>query len=323
MKAAIAIVLALLLAAPAVLSDFHIYLLSQSLLWGVFALSMGLLLGYLGEINLGQAAFVAISAYLSTLLRSQLGLSFWLAAPVTLVVLMLIAAAVGFITLRLRGPYFVLVMLGFGEVVRLIIANWQDVTNGMLGLRNIPPPESLPFLDFGTRFGFYYLLLATVVVSAAGLRVLVRSPLGRILVAIREDEILAEFSGAAIMRSKVIALTISALVAGLGGLLIGPFLTVLSPGQFTVFASVDMIVMVVVGGVGTLAGPLIGAVFLTYIPETFSFLAELRPILMGGLLIVVTMFIPGGLLGLVQMVSRRLRGGRQGTLPTQEASSAS
>jgi branched-chain amino acid transport system permease protein len=283
--AAVALLLAALLALPPLLGDFQVFLLTQSLLWGIFALSMGLLLGYLGQINLGQAAFVAIAAYVSTIL---------------LLVVVLVAVGVGLITLRLRGPYFVLVMLGFGEIVRLVIANWQDVTGGMVGLRSIPAPEPLFGLGFGTRLGFYYLVLATLAAATLGLFGLVRSRLGRVLVAIREDEVLAEFTGAPIMRSKVTALAISAFVAGLGGLLIGPFLAVLSPGQFTVFGSVDMIVMVVIGGAGTLAGPLLGAFFLTYAPEAFGALRDLRPILMGGLLIAVTLFLPGGLVGVLK-----------------------
>ena len=295
------VVLVLLVALPPFVGEFQVFLLTQSLLWGIFALSMGLLLGYVGLINLGQAAFVALAAYGSTVLRAQLGFSFWLAAPVTLAAVVAVAVLVGLIVLRLRGPYFVLVMLGFGEVVRLVIANWQDVTGGMVGIRGIRAPEPILFLHFGTRLGFYYLVLATVAAAMFGLLFLVRSRLGRVLVAMREDEVLAEFAGAPVMRSKVAALAISAFVAGLGGLLIGPFLSVLSPGQFTVFASVDMIVMVVVGGAGTLAGPLLGAVFLTYVPEALGFLRDVRPILMGGLLIAVTLYLPGGLLGLVTL----------------------
>jgi branched-chain amino acid transport system permease protein len=305
MKIAIAVVAALLLALPPALSEFQIFLLTQSLLWGIFALSMGLLLGYVGQINLGQAAFVALGAYISTVLRLQLGLSFWLAAPITLLLVVLVAVGVGLITLRLRGPYFVLVMLGFGEIVRLLIANWQDVTGGMVGLRGIPAPEGFGFVQFGSRLGLYYLVLATAALCTIGLAGLVRSRLGRVLVAIREDEVLAEFAGAPLMRSKVTALAISAFVAGVGGLLLGPFLTVLSPGQFSVFASVDMIVMVIVGGAGTIAGPLVGAVFLTYVPEALSFLRDYRPILMGGLLVLVTMFLPGGLIGSLHTVLRR------------------
>lgn len=305
MKAAAGLALLLLLiAVPPLLGEFQVFLLTQSLIWGIFALSMGLLLGYLGQINLGQAAFVAMAAYISTVLRMQLGMSFWLASPITLFATVAIAVLVGLITLRLRGPYFVLVMLGFGEVVRLIIANWQDVTGGMVGLRGIAAPEPVFFLHFDTRLAFYYLVLATAAASTLSLLGLVRSRLGRVLVAIREDEVLAEFAGAPIMRSKVTALAISAFVAGLGGLLIGPFLSVLSPNQFSVFASVDMIVMVVVGGAGTLFGPLLGAGFLTYVPEAFGFLRDVRPILMGGLLIAVTLFLPGGLLGVFSVLGR-------------------
>jgi branched-chain amino acid transport system permease protein len=299
-------VAALLLLAPPLLGDYQVYLLSLTLLWGILALSMGLLLGYVGEINFGQAAFVAISAYVSSLLRIKLDWSFWLAAPVALLAVVVVAALIGLITLRLRGPFFVLVMLGFGEIVRLIIANWPDLTNGPLGLRPIAPPESLFGIDFGSKLGFYYLVLATLALSTAALARLVRARTGRMLVAVREDEVLAEFVGIPVMRYKVIGLCVSAFVAGLGGLLIGPFLTVLSPGQFSIFASVDMVVMVMVGGVGTLAGPLLGAVFLIYVPELLSFTRELRPAMMGLLLILVTMFMPGGLLGAVKAASARL-----------------
>lgn len=295
------------------MGDYQIYLLSLTLLWAIMALGMGLLLGYIGEVNFGQAAFVAISAYVSTLLRLKLGWSFWQAAPVALAAVVLAAALVGMVTLRLRGPFFVLVMLAFGEIVRLVLANWQDMTNGPLGLRQIPPPEPLLGLRFDTKLGFYYLILATLVITLVALARLVRSRTGRMFVAVREDELLAEFSGIPLMRHKVIALCISAFVAGLGGLLMGPFLTVIAPGQFSMFASVDMVVMVIVGGVGTLAGPLLGAVFLIYVPELLSFTREMRPAMMGILLILVTLFMPGGLLGFFKpwfqraTILRRLR----------------
>ena len=297
---------AVLAAAAPFLGDYQVYLLSLTLLWGILALGMGLLLGYIGEVNFGQAAFVGISAYVSTLLRLKLGWSFWAAAPVALAATVLCAALVGTITMRLRGPFFVLVMLGFGEIVRLILANWQDVTNGPLGLRQIPPPEPVFGISFDSKLSFYYLVLATLAVVLIGLLRLVRSRTGRMFVAVREDELLAEFSGIALMRHKVIALCISAFVAGLGGVLMGPFLTVLAPSQFTIFASVDMVVMVIVGGVGTLAGPLLGAVFLIYVPELLSFAREMRPAMMGLLLILVTLFLPGGLLGLLRPRLARL-----------------
>ena len=294
------IAFALLAAIAPLLGDYQVYLLSLTVVWGTLALSMGLLLGYVGEINFGQAAFVAIAAYASSLLRLKLGFNFWLAAPIALALVMAIAAAVGVITFRLRGPFFALVTLAFGEIVRLIIANWQDLTNGPLGLREIRPPESILGINFGGKLGFYYLALAVLGACTAALARLVRARTGRLLVAVREDSILAEFAGVHVMRQKVIGLSVSAVVAGLGGVLIGPFLTVLSPAQFSIFASVDMVVMVVVGGIGTLAGPLIGAVFLIYVPELLSFTRELRPVMIGALLIVMTMFMPGGILGLLQ-----------------------
>jgi branched-chain amino acid transport system permease protein len=308
---------ALLVVVPPFMAEYHVYLLSLTLLWGIFALSMGLVLGFIGEINFGQAAFVAIAAYASSLLRLKLGFSFWAAAPVALALVVGLAALVGLITLRLRGPFFALVTLGFGEIVRLIITNWQDLTNGPLGLRPIAPPEPLFGLRFDSKIGFYYLVFATLCVSLLALSRLISARSGRMMIAVREDEVLAGFVGIAVLRHKVIGLCFSALVAGMGGLLIGPFLTLLAPGQFDLFASVDMVVMVVVGGVGTLAGPLIGAVFLVFMPEALSFARELRPVMMGGLLIIVTIFLPGGVIGLLRHALTRLssrQGGRLAVL---------
>ncbi len=304
-RIAAAVVLAGLLLIPPALDSYQVYLLSLTLVWSLLALSMGLLVGFVGEINFGQAGFVGIAAYVSSLLRIDFGISFWLAAPVALAAVVLVAALIGVITLRLRGPFFVLVTLAFGEIVRIVLANWQDVTNGPIGLRGIAPPEGLFGIDFAGKLAFYYLALVVTVATSVALAVIVRSRTGRLLVALREDELLAAFVGVAVMRQKVIGLCISAVVAGLGGVLIGPLLSVISPGQFTIFASVDMLVMVIVGGVGTLSGPLIGAVFLVYVPEVVQFAHEYRPVLMGALLILATMFLPGGLVGLMRaMVAR-------------------
>lgn len=311
MTRATVIALAVLALLAPVLGEYQIYLLTLTLLWGILALGMGLVLGYAGEVNFGQAGFVAISAYASTLLRTHLGLSFWAAAPIAIALVVACAALVGTITMRLRGPFFVLVMLGFGEIVRLVLSNWQSMTNGPLGLRQIAPPEPVLGLAFDSKLGFFYLVLAVLAVATLALARLVRSRTGRLFVAAREDEVLAEFVGVPLMRSKVTALCIGAFVSALGGLLLGPFLTVLAPAQFSLFASVDMVIMVVVGGVGTLAGPLLGAVFLIYVPELLSFSREMRPVLMGVLLILVTLFMPGGLIGGLRPILARLAGARR------------
>lgn len=283
---------------PPFLDSYQVYLLSLTLVWALLALSMGFLLSHVGDINFGQAGFAGIAAYVSTLLRIETGLPFWLAVPIALLAVVATAAALGAITLRLRGPFFVLATLAFGETVRIVLTNWQDVTRGPIGIRDIAAPEGFLGLDFGSKLGFYYLALATVALALGGLAYTMRSRTGRLLAAVREDELLASFAGIALMRQKVIGLCVSALVAGLGGVLIGPLLSVISPGQFTVFATVDMIVMVVVGGMGTLAGPLIGAAFLTYVPEAAQFTETYRPVMMGALLILVTIFLPQGIAGL-------------------------
>lgn len=302
-----------LVIAPAFIGTYQTYLVTLTLIWAILALSMGLVLGFVGQINLGQAAFVAISAYTCSILRLRYGFDFWLAAPIALAAVTAVAAIVGIITLRLKGPFFILVMLAFAEITRLIIANWQNVTNGPLGLRGIAPPEPLFGLSFDSRTAFYYLCLFALGLCLIALWLLVRSRTGRMLIAVREDELLAEFVGIPVMRSRVIGLCIGAFVAGVGGLLLAPFLTILAPSQFSLFASVDMIVMVVVGGVGTLAGPIIGAVFLVYLPEMLRFASEYRPALMGTVLILVVLFAPRGLVGLFDIAQARIREfGRRG-----------
>lgn len=303
--------LAALMIAPFALGDYQTYLLTLTLIWAILALSMGLVLGFVGQINLGQAAFVGISAYVSGVLRLRYGFDFWLTVPISLAAVVAVAALVGLLTLRLRGPFFILVMLAFAEIVRIVIANWQDVTNGPLGLRPIAPPEPVFGISFGSKTAFYFLVLFVLAACVLALMRLIRSRTGRMLIAVREDEVLAEFVGIPVMRYKVIGLSIAAFVAGLGGLLIGPFLTVLSPGQFTIFASVDMIVMVVVGGLGTIFGPIIGAIFLVYVPELLSFASQYRPMMMGLLLILVTIFAPSGLIGLLRLLGDRVRGPRR------------
>lgn len=293
-------------AAPLLFSDYQIYLMTLTIIWAIMALSMGLVLGFVGQINLGQAAFVAISAYVCTILRLRYGVNFWLAAPVALAAVVAVVAPLGMLTLRLKGPFFLLVMLAFAEITRLIIANWQNVTNGPLGLRAIQPPEPVLGVSFDTKASFYYLSLTVLAACLAAMWRLIRSRTGRLLIAVREDELLAEFIGIPVMRSKVIGLCIGAFVAGLGGLLLGPFLTILAPSQFTLFASVDLIVMVVVGGIGTLAGPVIGALFLVYVPELLSFANAYRPALMGALLILVVLFAPRGVIGALEGMRDRL-----------------
>ena len=300
------VALALLALAPHLVGEYQTYLLTLTVIWAILALSMGLVLGFVGQINLGQGAFVAIAAYTCSILRQRYDIDFWLAAPVALATVVVIAALVGLLTLRLKGPFFILVMLAFAEITRLIISNWQSVTNGPLGLRDIRRPEPLLGLHFDSKMSFYYLSLATLLVCLLALWRLIRSRTGRLLVAVREDELLAEFVGIPVMQSKVIGLCIAAFVAGIGGLLLGPFLTILAPSQFTLFASVDMIVMVVVGGVGTLAGPVIGAIFLVYVPEFLSFTSDYRPAMMGLVLILVTLCASSGLLGVLRTLRNKV-----------------
>jgi len=275
---------------------YYLHIVIMAGIFGVLALSLNLLLGYAGQLSLGHAAFFGIGAYTSALLTLKREWSFW---PALAVAIALAAAAgwlIGRLALKLRGAYFVLVTISFAGVISLVSVNWIELTNGPLGLPGVPAPDLGPW-SLRTKTSYYYLVLVAVAVSYAVCRRLVRSRIGRAFVALRENEPLAESIGVDVTHYLVLAAVVSAAMAGLGGSLYAHYTRFVSPEVFLFTYTVTMVIMVVAGGKGTLAGPLVGAVLFTALPEALRLAAswQWQMLAYGLLLILLVFFLPRGI----------------------------
>jgi branched-chain amino acid transport system permease protein len=276
-------------------SPYHLHVLIMAGLFAILALSLNLLLGYAGLLSLGHAAFFGIGAYASALLALRLAWPF-AAGFVTAVA---VAGGSGYLTgrlaIRLRGAYFVLVTLSFAGVVSLVSVNWMDLTNGPLGLPGVPPAEFLGFA-FATKRSVYYLVLAVAAAAYLLCARLVRSRIGRALIALRENEPLAASVGVDGTRYLALATALSAALAGAAGSLYAHYTRFVSPEVFLFSYTLTMVVMVVAGGKGTLAGPVVGAVVFTVLPEVLRELVawQWQMLLYGTFLLLTVFLLPQG-----------------------------
>ena len=267
-----------------------------ALLYGSLTVSLNLVNGYAGLFSLGHAAFYGIGAYTSGLLAVRLGLSF----PITFLaaggVAMLFGALLSLPAVRLRGIYLAIVTLAFAEIVRLMLINMQWLTRGPFGLPGIPVPTFLNYSitsDGGVFVLALLLLLTTIYVVE---QIMAHRP-GQALLAIREDESAAAACGINVFRYKVMALAIAAFMAGLAGSLYAHYTRFISPDSFTLNESFSILAMLVLGGMGSTGGALLGAIVLTAIPELFRFAADYRMLIYGITLTLVILVRPQGILG--------------------------
>jgi len=277
-------------------STYHLHVAIMAGIFGVLAMSLNLLLGYTGQLSLGHTAFFGIGAYTSALLTLKLEWSFWPACAAAVGLAGAAGFFIGRLALKLRGAYFVLVTISFAGVISLVSVNWIELTNGPLGLPGVPAPELGPW-SLRTKTAYYYLVLAAVALSYAVCRRLVRSRIGRALMALRENEALAESIGVDVTHYLVLAAVVSAAMAGLGGSLYAHYTRFVSPEVFLFTYTVTMVIMVVAGGKGTLAGPLVGAVLFTVLPETLRAVAswQWQMLAYGLLLVLLLFFLPRGI----------------------------
>jgi len=285
-----------LLAVPLWLpSPYYLHVLIIAGIFAILALSLNLLLGYAGLLSLGHAAFFGIGAYASALLALRLAWPF----AAGFVIGVAVAGGSGYLTgrlaIRLRGAYFVLVTLSFAGVVSLVSVNWMDLTNGPLGLPGVPPAELLGFA-FATKRSVYYLVLAVAAGAYLLCARLVRSRIGRALIALRENEPLAASVGVDGTRYLALATALSAALAGAAGSLYAHYTRFVSPEVFLFSYTLTMVVMVVAGGKGTLVGPVVGAVVFTVLPEVLRELVawQWQMLLYGTFLLLTVFFLPQG-----------------------------
>lgn len=319
------VLVAALASVPLWLHDF--YVLHVLITTGIFiiaAMSLNLLLGFTGQLSLGHVAFFGIGAYTSALVSLGFEIHIlpdvtvslapkpvWFAMLAGIVVAGLTGYAIGKLSFRVRGAYFVIVSISFAEVVRLVAVNWVELTQGPMALNNIPAltlgvgPIELSFLR---KPSFYLLVLAAVVVCYIIIVRLVDSRTGRAMIALRENESLAMSVGIDVTRYLVIATIVSAAMAGMAGALYTHYIRIVDPDIFLFIYTVTMVIMVITGGKGTLTGPLVGGAIFGILPEVLRAMAiqpEVQWIVYGILMVLVVYFLPEGI---VPAIKRSLAG---------------
>jgi len=294
-----------LLAAPLVLGEFYIGELSQVFILAVAGIGLMLLTGYTGLVSLGHAAFMAIGAYTNTYLISR-GVPFLLALPVAGLAALVAGALVAIPANRMTGIYLAIATLAFAQIVEQVVVRWESVTRGFPGLP-VPPPDLFGY-PLARAWEFYYLCLAVAVLVALAAINLTRSPTGRAMVAIRDSEISAQSLGVNLMRYKTIAFALSAFITGLGGALFAHKLKFISPDAFNIILSIQLLLMVVVGGLGSIHGAVYGAIFVGGLPQAIALMRDylpgaiaktpgLEPGLFGLVMVLFVLFEPFGLYG--------------------------
>jgi branched-chain amino acid transport system permease protein len=288
---------AVVLALPVIVRDVYILqLLNIAILNAIVVLGLNFATGWTGQINFGQAAFYGLGAY-TTAIATKAGLP-WIATPVLSIVVVIAASLVlGLPTLRLRTYYLAMTTIGFGEIIRLIIVHWEPVTGGTSGLRDIPGISVLGFGPQG-QIQHYYVLVAALALALLIAWRIRNSKLGRAMIATRDSEIAAEQSGVDTVRTKLLAFMIGGIYAGLAGCLYASSIRFISPDSFSGIQAILLMTMLIVGGMGSIIGCVIGAVTLTVLPEALRFLGQWYLVLYGLGVIVVIVLAPGGLASL-------------------------
>ena len=289
---------------PAAIGRYYTQMMALAGIFAIAGHGLNLLTGYAGQTSLGHAGFYAIGAYTGALLATKLGLGFWIGLPFSVG----LAAAAGLLlaypSFRLEGPYLAMVTIAFGIIVNSVLVEWSDLTGGTQGVLNIPRP-TIGGQRLLLERQFLLIVIALVLVSFL-LRNLVRSPWGRALVAVRENMIAAESVGLSTLVVKTTAFAVSAALAGLAGHLFAFFQGFISPEAFEFDASIFLLTIVIFGGAGTLAGPLIGAPVLTFLPEVLQRFTDYRLIIYGAIIVFTLYALPLGFVGTLFRRSTRL-----------------
>ena len=308
---ALIVLLVVVLFLPAIITNpFYLHLIVISFIWSILASSLNICMGYTGLVSLAQGSFFGIGAYSVSLIMLKWGASYWLAIPVSLGLVVFISLAIGVVALRTRGPYFVIFSLCVCLIITTIIHHWDSLTEGARGLTSIPPISPIPVpgigkISFTTMISQYYLFLAFLLFTLFIVKLIIDSRLGRAFEAVRLNEVLADSLGINVMATKMFSFALSAFFAGLAGVLYPPYISYLNPADSSFWVSFNAILYVIVGGSGTLAGPVLGVFLMTVIPEVLRFLAEFRLIFYAIVLILTVIFFPTGLISLPGLIRKK------------------
>lgn len=298
-----AAVIALLLL-PLFLGKYTVFLLSLLAVYALVSLGLNLLMGYTGQIAAGHAGFLAIGAYFTAIVGANL---VWIPCPVILLLAGVFTGIIGFILgipiLRLKGFYIAMATLAFGVVVSEIILQWSSITGGDDGFS--VPAARIGGFAFDSDLKLFYLIIPVTLVMTILAKNIVNGYIGRAFIALRESEIAAQTIGIDLAKYKTIAFAISAFYTGVAGGLFAYLITFLSPDAFTIELSIDFIAMIVIGGMGSILGSIIGAVILTGIQQVLAGLLDLQVLIFGLSLIIFMIFMPRGISGMIRSLKHK------------------
>lgn len=294
---------AFLAAAPFALKPYGIYVLSLWAVMTIAAIGLNLTLGYAGQVSLAQAAFVGIGAYTAAILTTQ-GWPFGAAFVLAALLCFAIGWLLGYPALRVQHHYLAFVTLAFTTLVYLVLRNEEWLTRGIYGISGIPRPRILGWSTQAPR-DFYFLCMALLALVAAATGWLVRSPWGRAFVALRENPLRASSLGVDTRRYTLMAFAIGSALGGVSGALYAPLVEFIDPTPFALGLSLNLLLMVIVGGSGTFFGPFLGALVSVVLPEWLRYTGGLYLIVYALFVMVLMAFCPGGLLGLAERLARR------------------
>ena len=289
---------------------YLLHILISIFIWSILTLGIRLIL-VTGHLNAAQASFMGMGAYTSGILALKLGWSFWIGLPIAGVVAAILALAIGYPTLKIKGVYFVMVTFGLTEVFRHIWMMWTGLFGGPQGLLGIPRPGAIKIgglvLAFSSKVPFYYLAFLLLLLTILVMSRLDSSRIGMTLRSIPQADLLAESIGVNVMRYKVLAFVIGSFFAGIAGSFWAHYFTYASPWDFTFANSVNMLIYVVMGGPSSVWGPIIGCFVMLTLDEVLRPIQLYMPIVLGTILIVVLLFIPGGFITIPQRVRALLK----------------
>jgi len=281
---------------PLFLKNYGIYLMTLLCVYLMAAFGLNLIVGYAGQMSIGQAAFYGIGAYHAAILL-KLGWPFFVVLPIAALACFAVGLALGFPALRVQHHYLAFATLGFNVLVYLVLRNEEQITGGTFGISDIPRP-SLFGHSLDGALPFFYFCLVSVILLAAVLWWLLRSPWGRAFAALRDNPIRAESTGVNITAYTLLAFAIGAACAGIGGAYLATLVNFIEPGQFSLSVSLLMLLAVIVGGSGRFFGPVLGSVVVILLPEWLRFLQDWYLAIFGFAVIVLMVYLPGGLLSL-------------------------
>lgn len=283
------------------------YFLNTAVFAGIYVIlasSLNITNGYTGLFSFGHAAFYGIGAYTAAILATRWGFPFLLTLPLSGIVAGIFGAAIAFPTLRLKGIFLALVTIGFQQITFLVTMNWIGLTRGPMGIPGIPPVSVFGF-DLGSNVGYYYLILILDVVVIFLISRIVDSRVGRAFVAIREDELAAQSISINTFRAKVLSFVLATFFAGIAGAFFAHHARFVSADSFRLEETFLILTMLIVGGMGSILGPVIGAIFLVVLPEVFRSLAEYRGVVYGFIMIAAILFRPEGIAGVPGVIPVR------------------